>query len=93
MTLVFIPLGGVESKSKGLESWNPSTGQVQTLWKVLPQEEGKTFGLKGSKALAIKGGTEVIFYGGSTGSIQAGIWKYTVDTNQWDFLGNMTSRR
>ena len=76
-----------------MEIWNPDTGHVKTLFEELPQEADKVYGLKGSKVVPVKGGTEVLFYGGSAQGVHAAIWKYSLASSEWTYIRNMTQAR
>ena len=78
----------VGGQSKGMEFWNPSDGSVETIFNQLPPEEGASTGLRYSKIVPIKGGTELLLYGGNKGSDHKGIWKYSVTENTWIRIGD-----
>jgi len=70
--------------NKGMELWNPQTREVELLWEEIPPEVGGPVGLRFAEVLPIKDGSEMILYGGDTGStVKDEIWKYTVETNSW----------
>jgi hypothetical protein len=69
--------------TKGMELWNPRTKTVELLWDVIPPEEGCTEGLRASEMVILKGGQELLFYGGFQGSYYEGIWKYITANNTW----------
>jgi len=73
-------IGGFE---KGMELWNPKTGEVELLWDVIPPEEGGSYGLEFAEMLPINDGSELILYGGLNGYYKDDIWKYNVETNSW----------
>ena len=76
-------IGGVGSNQKGMELWNPRTHKVELLWDIIPPEEGGTQGLKASEMVILKGGQELLLYGGLQGSYQDGIWQYISASNTW----------
>jgi len=73
-------IGGLE---KGMELWNPQTGIVELLWDEIPPEVGGSDGLRFAEILLINDGSELIVYGGDTGSTTDEIWKYNVESNIW----------
>jgi len=73
-------IGGLE---KGMELWNPATGDVDLLWEEIPPEVDEVRGLQYAEAIPINDGSELIVYGGLDGSTREDIWKYTVETNTW----------
>ena len=76
-------IGGVGPTQKGMETWNPRTHTVELLWDIIPPEESGNQGLQVSEIVPIKGGQELLLYGGYQGSYQDGIWKYTSANNTW----------
>jgi len=79
-------VGGVEVQ--GMELWNPQTREVKLLWEEIPPELGAANGFFSSDMLLINGGSELILYGGRTGSYKDEIWKYTMETNNWTVYKN-----
>ncbi len=89
-------IGGVEG---GMELWNPQTKTVELLWDVIPPEDGGTSGLFASEIVILKGGQELLLYGGyhgsdPSGTYHNGIWKYISANNTWTrypihFLGSL----
>jgi len=73
----------VGGDGKGMELWNPQTGEVELLWDEIPPEVGTSYGLRWAEVLPINDGSELILYGGLDGSYKDEIWKYTVETNSW----------
>ena len=74
----------IGGSQKGMELWNPRTKTVELLWDVTPPEEGGTYGLEGGSMIILKGGQELLLYGGYHGSsVQDGIWKYITANNTW----------
>jgi len=73
-------IGGFET---GMEVWNPQTRQVELLWEEIPPEVGESYGLRYAEILPVNDGSELILYGGDTGSTTDEIWKYNVETNRW----------
>jgi len=68
---------------KGMELWNPKTGEVELLWDEIPPEEGGSTGLQYAEMLPVNDGSDFILYGGATPSYKDDIWKYNVETNSW----------
>jgi len=73
----------VGGREKGMELWNPQTREVKLLWDEIPPEVDELSGLEYAEMLPINDGSELIFYGGATGSTSNEIWKYTIETNSW----------
>ncbi len=73
-------IGGYQ---KGMEIWNPQTKTVELLWDVIPPEEMGLIGLVDSHMVTLKGGQELLLYGGLQGSYQDGIWQYISASNSW----------
>ena len=73
--------------------WIPRTGKVETIFEVLPPEVGKPNGLKGSKMVSIKGGREVLIYGGASEGVFNSTWSYNVGGKTWTLVNNMTQGR
>jgi hypothetical protein len=76
-----------------MEMWFPESGKVETVLTVLPPEVDKPSGLKGSKMIAIKGGREVLIYGGSSQGVFNSIWNFKVAERSWTLVKNMTQGR
>jgi hypothetical protein len=77
-------IGGFYSSQRGMEIWNPNTKTVKLLWDTIPPEEGGSQGLEDSQMVTLKGGRELLLYGGNQGSYQDGIWQYTSASNTWE---------
>jgi len=73
-------IGGYD---KGMELWNPQTGEVELLWDEIPPEVGGSFSLRYAEMIPINNGSELILYGGYDESTTDDIWKYNVETNSW----------
>jgi len=73
-------IGGNE---KGIEVWNPKTRKVELLWEEIPSEAGASYGLRYAEIIPVNNASELILYGGFTGSNTEKIWKYNVETNSW----------
>ena len=54
-------VGGSEP---GMEVWNPTDGSVQKVIDKLPSEVGGKSGINFAQLMPIKGGTELLLYGG-----------------------------
>ena len=76
-------IGGLFSDQKGMEIWNPRTNTVDLLWDVIPPEVDGSLGLQDSQVVSLKGGQELLMYGGYQGSYQDGIWKYVAADDTW----------
>jgi len=72
-------IGGFNQK--GMEVWNPTTGEVELLWNEIPPEVGSSPGLAQAELIPVNGGLELLVYGGFPSKDD--IWKYTVETNAW----------
>jgi hypothetical protein len=82
-----------QKQQQGKKFNNHGPGQVEILFNILPQEENKDTGLRGAKAITVRGGAEVLFYGGFAEGVFSSVWKYQVSSRQWTYLGNMTQAR
>ena len=51
--------------SQGMEVWNPLDGSVTSLTAELPPEEDDNNGLEFAELMPIKGGKELLLYGGN----------------------------
>ncbi len=76
-------MGGYSSNEKGMEIWNPKSKTVELLWDDIPPEQNGTTGLEDSRVVTLRGGRELLLYGGYQGSSQDGIWKYVPADNTW----------
>ena len=65
-----------------MDVWNPRTNTVQSYFDYVPPELG-IYSIGYRQLLAIKGGSELILYGGFYGSPMSDIWKYVVSNNTW----------
>ncbi len=43
--------------------------------------------------ISIKGGAELLIYGGSVEGVQSGIWKYQVVSGKWTQIGDLFKGR
>ncbi len=75
-------IGGING---GNDVWNPTTKTVETFFDVIPPNEQHYY----PQLLAIKGGSELILYGGYTTTVGPvkDIWKYVVSDNTWTKYG------
>ena len=80
-----LPVVALIGKEKGMQIWNPRTSAVETICDEMPSEKGGKYGLYGGKIVPVKGGTELLLYGGQVfeEKVSDGIWRYTVSENKW----------
>ncbi len=80
-----VPVVAIIGKQKGMHIWNPWTSIVEKVCEEMPFEEGEHYSLIGGEIVSIKGGTELLLYGGqvSEEKVLDGIWRYIVSENQW----------
>jgi len=83
----------IGGSNKGMELWNPVDGTIEIAFNKLPHENGSVLGLAYSTVLPIKGGDELLMYGGWKGSHHKGIWRYTVADNTWVRIGSLVTAR
>ena len=90
---VIVVAGGIHVNSKGMEMWNPNDHTVTLLATLLPNESEKSLGLNHAQLVPIKGGSEMLMYGGWQGDYQDGIWKFNLAEGSWDLHGKLLRAR
>jgi hypothetical protein len=78
---------------KGIETFNPFDGAIETLVDEMPMEIGHTTGLQLSKIISTNKNTELVFFGGWSGYYTTDVWKYKYVSNKWELLGNIQISR
>ena len=85
--------GGIHADGKGLEIWNPLQSSVEMINEYLPTESASSLGLNHAQLVPVNGGKEMILYGGFQNDYQSEIWKFTLDTSEWDKMGELAVAR
>ena len=85
--------GGLHRDGKGLEIWSPTEGTVKLASKFLPTETPSSFGLNHAQLVPIKGGTELLLYGGYQGQYQNAVWKFSEKDSSWAKQGDLLLAR
>lgn len=80
-----LPVVAMVGKEKGMQIWNPRASSVETVHDEMPAEKGGQYGLYGGEIISIKGGEELLLYGGQVfeKEIFDDIWRYVVSENKW----------
>ena len=69
-------------------------GNQQKCWAMLYYNHISNLGLKAAQMIAIKGGTELLLYGGGfVGVVQGEIWKHHVVSGLWSRIGDLFKGR
>ena len=76
--------------STGLEIWDPEAGTVTNVSPDFPPISGD---VQSPKMIAVRGGSELIYYETGTTELEKPILKYTVATNTWEEVGEMSYGR